>query len=202
LLHFRSRIAVREAIAIIGRARASGLASWGELMNMNKAFHFGLASAGLLLMLNLSACGGDDDSASNTSSDGGAGNGGGDAVAMGEAAVKTRVCQSCHGSDLSGSTTPYMNTKAYPPNITPDKDTGIGEWDEDTIVKAILTGVDDEDAQLCPTMPVFGKMGMKDAEAHNIAKYLKSLKAVSKDIPESSCPPIKGGEDGGADAGN
>jgi hypothetical protein len=198
LLPFRSRIAVHEAIAIIGRARASGLASWGEMKNMHKAFHFGLASAGLLLMLNLSACG-DDDSASNTGSDGGASDGGGDAVALGTAAVEKRICKSCHGSDLAGSTTPYMGTTAtYPANITPDKDTGIGDWDEDMIAKAILTGRDDDDAQLCPTMPVFSEMGMKDAEAHNIVKYLRTIKAVSKDVPESSC----GGGDGGTDAGN
>lgn len=165
---------------------------------MHKALQFGLASGALLLMLNVGACGGDDDSASGTSDE--AVTNGGDALSMGQAAVKTRICQSCHGNDLSGSTTPYMGTMAYPPNITPDMDTGIGEWDEDTIVKAILTGVDDEDEQLCPTMPVFSKMGMTDAEAHNIAKYLKSIKAVAKEnIPESSCPPIKGGEAG---AGN
>jgi mono/diheme cytochrome c family protein len=166
---------------------------------MHKALHFGLASAALLLMLSVSACGDDDDSASNTGDDAGTSNGS-DAVSKGEAAVTKRDCKSCHGSDLSGSKTPYAGTMAYPPNLTPDKDTGLGDWDEDLIVKAILTGIDDEDEQLCPTMPLFGKMGMSDTEAHNIAKYLKSIKAVSKDIPESSCPPIKGGsddEDGG-----
>jgi mono/diheme cytochrome c family protein len=151
-------------------------------------------------MFNINACGDDDDSASNTGDDAGMSNGGGDAVSKGKAAVETRECKSCHGSDLAGSTTPYSGTKAtYPPNLTPDSETGVGDWDEDTIVKAILTGIDDEDEQLCPTMPLFGKMGMTDTEAHNIAKYLKSIDAVSKDIPESSCPPVKGGsdEDGG-----
>ena len=169
-------------------------------MNMQKAFQLGLAAGALLLMLNVSACGGDDDSASSSSDEAITSND--DAVSMGEAAVNARICKSCHGNDLSGSTTPYTGTTAtYPPNITPDMDTGLGEWDEDTIVKAILTGVDDEDEQLCPTMPVFNKMGMTDAEAHNIAKYLKSIAAVSKDIPESSCPPVKGGDDSGGGAG-
>jgi cytochrome c553 len=164
---------------------------------MHKALNFGLASAALLMALNLTACGDDDDSASMTGDDGGASSGDA-ALSKGEAAVTKRICKSCHGSDLSGATKPYMDTMAYPPNLTPDKDTGLGDWDEDTIAKAILTGVDDEGEQLCPTMPVFKDMGMKDDEAHNIAKYLKSLKAVSKDIPESSCPPIKGGDqDGG-----
>src|SRR6476659_9245023 len=158
------------------------------MVNMHKAFHVGLASTALLLALSMSAaCGGDDDSSNNTGDDAGTSNGGGDAVGKGKAAVETRECKSCHGSDLSGSKTPYSGTMAYPPNLTPDKDTGLGDWDEDTIVKAILTGVDDEDEQLCPTMPLFGKMGMSNTEAHNIAKYLKSIAAVSKDIPESSC---------------
>ena len=116
-------------------------------------------------------------------------------ASKGQMAAMTRACASCHGSDFSGMTTPYAGTMAYPPNLTPDTQTGLGEWTEDMIAKAILTGVDDEDEQLCPTMPVFKDMGMTDAEAHDLAAYLKSLPAVSKDIPESSCPPIKGGDE-------
>lgn len=110
----------------------------------------------------------------------------GDATA-GEAAVTKYECTKCHGNDLSGTTTVYPGTMAYPANLTPDSDTGIGDWDLATIKTAILTGTDDEGKTLCSTMPVFSKMGMTDAEATNIAAYLKSLTAVSKDIPDSEC---------------
>lgn len=110
-------------------------------------------------------------------------------------AVEKRACASCHkGKDgsLSGSATPYSGTMAYPANLTPDSETGIGDWDEATIAKAILNGIDDEDAQLCPTMPKFAQTGMGEPEARDIAAYLKSLKPVRNMVHESSCPPVKG----------
>jgi hypothetical protein len=76
---------------------------------------------------------------------------------------------------------------AYPANVTPDKDTGIGDWDEATIKAAILTGKDDEGQDLCSVMPVFNKANMTDVEATDVTAYLKSLPAVKKAIPESKC---------------
>lgn len=61
------------------------------------------------------------------------------------------------------------------------------------IVKAILSGVDDEGEELCSTMQRYGKLGMSETEARNIAAYLKSLPAVKNAVPESTCPPLKGG---------
>jgi mono/diheme cytochrome c family protein len=121
------------------------------------------------------ACGGDDSSGST-----------GD-VTAGKAAVTKYACQSCHGSDLSGSTTPVPSSTAYAANLTPDAETGLGDWDSATIKTAILTGIDDEGEHLCSTMPLFGKMGMTGTEATNIVAYLKSLSAVSKSVPESEC---------------
>jgi mono/diheme cytochrome c family protein len=66
-------------------------------------------------------------------------------------------------------------------------ETGIGEWDEDTIVKAILNGIDDEGSELCATMPRFGNMQMTMDEARAIAAYLRSLPPVKKKVPESEC---------------
>lgn len=113
---------------------------------------------------------------------------------VGRAAVETRACGTCHKAadgTLSGQTTPQPNTMAYPANLTPDSETGIGEWSAEQIVKAVLTGIDDEDEQLCTTMPKFKDLGMTESEANDIAAYLKSLAPVKHEIPESSCPPIK-----------
>jgi mono/diheme cytochrome c family protein len=110
----------------------------------------------------------------------------GDAVA-GKAALTKYVCASCHGADLSGTTTPYAGTTAYPANLTPDTTTGLGEWNADAIKTAILTGKDDEGKSLCSTMPVFKNMSMTDAEATNIVAYLQSLTAVKKAVPASVC---------------
>jgi mono/diheme cytochrome c family protein len=125
-----------------------------------------------------------------------------DPIAAGKAEVKEHACESCHTppgnvGTLSGQTDPQPGTHAYPANLTPDADTGMGDWSTDQIVKAILTGVDDEDENLCPPMPHFGSQGMTEAEATNIAAYLKSLPAVSHEIPESSCAEKGGGEEDG-----
>jgi mono/diheme cytochrome c family protein len=120
-----------------------------------------------------------------------------DAVAAGQAAVTSRDCASCHqdesGSVLAGSTTPQPGTSAYPQNLTPDP-TGVGEWSDDQLVKAILDGIDDENEPLCPPMPHYRDEGMTETEARNIVAYLRTLPAVSREIPESECPPLKGGD--------
>lgn len=150
---------------------------------------FVIPSTGLVALLSLPACNGSDDK---------------DAVARGQEAVMSRNCASCHTpsdkpeSTLAGSNNPFCtdgkpcNTgQVYPANLTPDEATGMAGWSDDMIVKAILTGVDDEDAALCPPMPHFGEEGMADSEAHDIVAYLKSLPPVAHSVPESSCPPIK-----------
>jgi hypothetical protein len=104
------------------------------------------------------------------------------------AACATKSNDSVSTGDVTaGSTTAYPMTTAYAANLTPDKDTGIGDWDADTIAKAILSGTDDENKSLCPTMSRFMTQGMTTTEAANIAAYFKSLPAVSKEIPESQC---------------
>lgn len=78
-------------------------------------------------------------------------------------------------------------------NLTSDKETGLGDWTVDQIVKAMLEGVDDEGKGLCPPMP-FGPMGafggMTKADATDIANYIKSLPAISNQIDDMcSFPP-------------
>ena len=125
-----------------------------------------------------------------------------DPVTRGKMYVDARGCPNCHQSmnaadgTLSGTTTPRKGTMAYPANLTPDVDTGIGSWSDDQIVRAFRSGVDDENAPLCPPMPHFDGTGgdgrpIGDDEAAAIVAYLRSLPAVHHEIPESSCPPIK-----------
>ncbi len=129
-------------------------------------------------------------------------------ILAGWQAVLARGCPTCHeppdANDgiLSGATTPQPGTMAWPKNLTPDPDTGLDAWDASTIANAMRTGVDDQGAQLCETMPRFADM--KDDEAFAIAAYLQSLAAVHHYVPESICPPLKTGEPadvGPSDAG-
>ena len=71
----------------------------------------------------------------------------------------------------------------YGPNLTPDKETGLGSWSEADIVKALKTGVRPDGRVLAPVMPwpSFAKLTKLDAEA--IAAYLKSLAPVKNKVP-------------------
>ncbi len=136
-----------------------------------------------------------------------------DSITAGRAFVTQRKCAACHQSPnpkdgvLSGLATALTKTPevvpipadamVYPPNLTPDVETGLGGWADVEIIRAIRYGVDNDQVPLCPTMPHFdgtskGEAAMTDVEANAIVAYLRSLPAVSRpDIPESICPPLK-----------
>ena len=113
--------------------------------------------------------------------------------------VTDSKCKDCHTPTMAGSTTPITldrsgnplpsNVKLYPPNLTNDPATGIGNWTDDEIVRAIRNGVDDQNEQLCPQMQHFGNFN--DFQAYSIVKYLRSLPPVSNKVPSSVCPPLK-----------
>ena len=69
------------------------------------------------------------------------------------------------------------------PNLTPDKDTGLGNWTDAQIVAAITKGVRPDGRKLAPVMPspAFAKLTRSDTRA--IVAYLRSLKPVSNKVP-------------------
>ena len=71
----------------------------------------------------------------------------------------------------------------YGPNLTPDKDTGLGNWTKQQIVTALQKGTRPDGRQLAPIMPwkAFANLTKRDANA--IAGYLKSLAPVSNKVP-------------------
>jgi len=64
------------------------------------------------------------------------------------------------------------------PNLTPDKETGLGNWTQDEIVTALQTGMRPDGRQLAPIMPwrAFASLDKSDATA--IAAFLQSLPPV------------------------
>jgi len=97
---------------------------------------------------------------------------------------------SCHlnqdlGSLAGGNTFPVPDGVVYAPNITPDKATGIGNWTEAQIAKAITTGVVEQDGkirQLHPTMPYKTLSVLSQQEALDVGAYLLSLKPLSNQV--------------------
>lgn len=120
-----------------------------------------------------------------------------DKVARGAYLVGILGCGDCHtagamagrpdtarllgGSDV-GWQVPGLGTFVGP-NLTPDRDTGLGAWTDAEIVKALRTGVRPDGRQLAPVMPYMGYSRMTDADAGAIIAYLRSLTPVSGAVP-------------------
>ncbi len=71
----------------------------------------------------------------------------------------------------------------YPPNLTPDPETGLGKWSEADIIKAVRTGARPDGRMLAPVMPYHSYSRLTDADARALASYLKSLKPIRHKVP-------------------
>jgi mono/diheme cytochrome c family protein len=68
-------------------------------------------------------------------------------------------------------------------NLTPDKDTGLGNWTREQIVTAITTGKRPDGRVLAPIMPWQGLAKLTKSDANAIAAFLKSLPSVKNQVP-------------------
>jgi len=73
-------------------------------------------------------------------------------------------------------------------NLTPDKETGLGNWTDEQIQLAVKTGVSNDGHILFPVMPYHVYNGMADADLDAVIAYLRSINAVSNAVPESKIP--------------
>jgi len=69
------------------------------------------------------------------------------------------------------------------PNLTPDPETGLGNWSVGQIVTTLQTGKRPDGRELAPSMPwrAFASLTKDDATA--IAVFLKSLPPVKNKVP-------------------
>jgi mono/diheme cytochrome c family protein len=70
-----------------------------------------------------------------------------------------------------------------PPNLTPDKETGLGTWTKQQIMTAIQTGVTPSGRILAPVMPWHAYAGLTKSDAGAIVDYLKTLPPVKHQVP-------------------
>lgn len=125
------------------------------------------------------------------------GSGDGDKVKRGQYLVALAACSDCHtpgalmgqpqmdkqyGGSNVGFQIPGLGTY-YAPNLTPDKDTGLGTWSEADIVKTVRTGERPDGRKLIPVMPYGWYAQMSDDDAAAIAAYLKSLAPIANKSP-------------------
>ena len=75
--------------------------------------------------------------------------------------------------------------RAVSSNITPDKETGIGNWTDDQIVKAIREGIRPDGSLIGPPMPFELYRKMSDSDVRAIVAYLRTVPAVSNKAEKS-----------------
>ncbi|MEZ4729028.1 MAG: c-type cytochrome [Caldilineaceae bacterium] len=73
----------------------------------------------------------------------------------------------------------------YASNITPDPETGIGDWSPEDIVMALHSGAEPDGGQLHPVMPYMRFSALSDQEAYDVAAWLHSLEPISNAITET-----------------
>ncbi len=63
-------------------------------------------------------------------------------------------------------------------NITPDPDTGIGNWTDGELIRAIREGVDRNGEYLFPIMPYFIYRNLSDDDVQAVVAYMRKLPPV------------------------
>ncbi len=106
------------------------------------------------------------------------------------------ACGNCHtpmgpngplpGMDLAGGTVfeekPFT---ARAPNITPDRDTGIGSWTNAQLAKAIREGIRPDGSLIGPPMPFELYRGISDTDLAAVIAYLRTVKPVASQVARS-----------------
>lgn len=68
----------------------------------------------------------------------------------------------------------------YGTNITPDRETGIGDWTDEEIIAAIREGYARGKGVEAPVMPYYQYAGMADADVRDLVAYLRTLPPVRR----------------------
>lgn len=108
-------------------------------------------------------------------------------IKRGEYLVKAGDCIACHSNQVAGGKayagglamqTPFGNI--YTPNITPDKETGIGNWTNENFITAMREGLTPDGQYYFPAFPYlyFNQMTVEDVLA--IKAYLDLVPAVKQ----------------------
>lgn len=74
---------------------------------------------------------------------------------------------------------------SFATNLTPDKETGLGEWTEKMFIDAMRTGYhqgNKDNRKIFPPMPTKHYALMTDADLKAIWSYLKSIKPVKNEV--------------------
>ena len=108
-------------------------------------------------------------------------------IEKGEYLLHATGCITCHTADednakpLAGGRaleTPFGTF--YSPNITPDRQTGIGDWTDEDFLNALWDGVSPTGQHYYPAFPYTSYTGITKVDVLAIKAYLFSLQPVSR----------------------
>jgi mono/diheme cytochrome c family protein len=106
-------------------------------------------------------------------------------LAQGEYLTRAAGCALCHtdrehhGAAFAGGRalhTPFGSF--YAPNITPDQNTGIGNWSEQDFQRALHQGIRADGSNLYPVFPYTSYTLLRDEDVRAIWTYLRSISPV------------------------
>ena len=111
-----------------------------------------------------------------------------DLVKRGEYLAKMGDCIACH-TDVKGKVEAYAGGLPietpfgtfYSPNITPDKETGIGNWTEADFIRALKEGRDPKGRNYFPVFPYIYFSKITDEDARAMYAYFMSIPAVKQE---------------------
>ena len=114
-------------------------------------------------------------------------------VVRGAYLVHAGGCTTCHtekGGDAFAGGRPLKTPFGtfFSPNITPDKETGIGVWSDDDFVRALREGVRPDGAHYFPVFPFTTYTRMTRSDAVAIKAYLFSLAPINKPNKDHAVP--------------
>lgn len=117
-----------------------------------------------------------------------------EAIERGEYLVVAGGCISCHRPDedeesfVGGLALETDFGTFYAPNITPDRETGIGSWQAKDFLRALKHGRTPGGSFYYPAFPYRAYAGLSDQDAVDIGSYLMSLEPISNSVPEAQTP--------------
>jgi mono/diheme cytochrome c family protein len=123
-------------------------------------------------------------------------------LARGQYLVENLGCFECHGEhDWTKHDAPLIEGtrgagyaefplaglpgRVIPPNITPDPETGAGNWTDDMLARAIREGIGHDGRALFPFMPYPDFHSMSDEDLASVIVYLRSIPPIRKALPKT-----------------
>ena len=108
-----------------------------------------------------------------------------DVVARGEYLSKAAHCNACHSREGGAAFAGNLPLNSpfgvmYSSNITPDRETGIGNWTEKDFEGALRRGVGKDGEYLYPAMPYVQFTKISDEDIHALWAYFRTVKPVNE----------------------